>query len=150
MGFFVLSRLHAQVVGFDEIMEMLTNYEYTIDYILDAGGAAETWGAEAGYGIISASQMLRWVELNCSESCSGEAAAACCQHEVHVQRTVGSNIRDTHCDAPGRMSHHLTSRETRNSGGSLEQTTYANNPLIRDKAMFSVDSHKQQILTHNL
>ncbi len=64
-----------QVVGYDEIMEMLTNYEYTIDYTNDAGGAPETWGTEAGHGIISASQMLAWVEANCNESCPGEPAA---------------------------------------------------------------------------
>lgn len=62
------------------MMEMLTDYKYTIDYTNDAGGASETWGTEAGHGIISASQMLRWVESNCPESCSGEATATCCQH----------------------------------------------------------------------
>ena len=62
-------------------MEMLTNYDYTIDYTNDADGDLETWGTEAGHGIISASQMLQWVESNCSQSCSGEAAAACCQHK---------------------------------------------------------------------
>ena len=75
LNFAVLSPTPAQVVGHDEIMEMLTNYDYTIDYTSDAGGLPESWGAEAGHGIISASQMLRWVELNCSESCPGEAAA---------------------------------------------------------------------------
>ncbi len=53
-------------------MEILTNYEYTLDYTNDAGGAAETWGIEAGYGIISASQMLGWVKANCQEACPGE------------------------------------------------------------------------------
>lgn len=61
-----------KVVGYAEIMEMLTNYDYTIDLTSDAGGDAETWGAEGGYGIISASQMLAWVAANCGESCPGE------------------------------------------------------------------------------
>lgn len=51
---------------------MLTNYDYTIDYTSDAGGAAETWGTEAGHGIISAAQMLAWVEENCGEACPGD------------------------------------------------------------------------------
>ncbi len=54
------------------MMEMLTNYEYTIDYTNDADGAPETWGVEAGHGIISAGKMLAWVEANCYESCPGE------------------------------------------------------------------------------
>lgn len=54
------------------MMEMLTNYDYTLDYTNDAGGAAETWGAEAGYGVISAAKMLAWVEANCGEACPGE------------------------------------------------------------------------------
>ena len=54
------------------MMEMLTNYDYTIDVTSDAGGDAETWGSEAGYGIISAEQMLGWIALNCQESCPGE------------------------------------------------------------------------------
>lgn len=53
-------------------MEMLTDYDYTIDYTNDAGGDLEAWGAEAGHGIISASQMLAWVEANCAESCPGD------------------------------------------------------------------------------
>lgn len=65
-------RLSLQVVGYDEIMEMLTNYDYTIDYINDAGGAAETWGTEAGHGIMSARKMLGWVKANCQEACPGE------------------------------------------------------------------------------
>ncbi|CAN0435025.1 unnamed protein product [Pylaiella littoralis] len=59
------------VVGYAEITEMLTNYDYTIDLTSDAGGDAETWGAEGGYGIISASQMLAWIAANCGESCPG-------------------------------------------------------------------------------
>lgn len=59
-------------------MDMLTNYKYTIDYTNDADGAAETWGVEGGHGIISASQMLAWVEANCSESCPGEPAVVGC------------------------------------------------------------------------
>lgn len=50
-------------------MEMLTNYDYTIDYTSDAGGAPETWGIEAGHGVVSASQMLGWVQDNCREAC---------------------------------------------------------------------------------
>ena len=53
-------------------MEMLTNYEYTLDYTNDADGAAETWGVEGGHGIISAGQMLEWVKKNCGEACPGE------------------------------------------------------------------------------
>eukprot|EP00752_Nemacystus_decipiens_P009696 g8660.t1 len=62
-------------VGYTEIMEMLTNYDYTIDYTSDADGAAETWGVEAGHGIISASQMLAWVEANCGDACPGAAVS---------------------------------------------------------------------------
>ena len=54
------------------MIEMLTDYRYTIDATSDAGGESETWGAEAGYGIISANQMLDWIATNCQESCSGE------------------------------------------------------------------------------
>lgn len=54
------------------MIEMLTDYDYTIDYTNDAGGDPETWGQEAGYGIISAGQMLAWVEANCADSCPGE------------------------------------------------------------------------------
>lgn len=59
-----------QVVGYAELMEMLTDYEYTIDYPND--GDPETWGPEAGHGIISAAQMLAWVKDNCADSCPGE------------------------------------------------------------------------------
>ncbi|CAN0433161.1 unnamed protein product, partial [Pylaiella littoralis] len=59
---------YPKMVGYDQMMEMLTNYDYTIDYTSD--GTAETWGAEAGYGIISARKMLAWVEANCN-ACSG-------------------------------------------------------------------------------
>eukprot|EP00752_Nemacystus_decipiens_P009695 g8659.t1 len=62
-------------VGYTEIMEMLTNYDYTIDYTSDADGAAETWGVEAGHGIISASQMLAWVKANCGDACPGAAVS---------------------------------------------------------------------------
>lgn len=51
---------------------MLSNYDYAIDYTSDADGAAETFGGEAGYGIISASKMLAWVEENCATACPGE------------------------------------------------------------------------------
>lgn len=62
----------SQVVGRAELLEMLSNYDYTIDYTSDADGAAETFGGEAGYGIISASKMLAWVEENCAAACPGE------------------------------------------------------------------------------
>lgn len=61
-----------QVVTYSDMIEMLTNYDYTIDATADAGGAPETFGPEAGYGIISAQQMCRWVEENCPASCPGE------------------------------------------------------------------------------
>ena len=54
------------------MMEIMTNYNYTIDVTSDAGGEVKTWGAEAGYGIMSAAPMLDWVAANCQESCSGE------------------------------------------------------------------------------
>ena len=54
------------------MMEMLTDFEYTIDATSDAGGAAETFGPEAGNGIISALQMCRWVADNCAEACPSE------------------------------------------------------------------------------
>ncbi|CAN0148641.1 unnamed protein product, partial [Scytosiphon promiscuus] len=60
---------HPKVVGYADLMEMLTDYEYTIDYTND--GAAEAWGPEAGHGIISAAQMLAWVKANCAASCPG-------------------------------------------------------------------------------
>jgi len=81
-----------QVVGYDEIMGMLTNYEYTIDATNDDGGAIETWGAEAGHGIISASKMLGWVEANCYESCPGKPAVTC-SHRVTFQQAVGAVAR---------------------------------------------------------
>lgn len=60
------------MVTYDDMMEMLTNYDFAIDVISDADGAVETFGIEAGFGIISAEQMLSWVEANCPVSCSGE------------------------------------------------------------------------------
>lgn len=63
---------HTQVVTFGDMMEMLTDYRYAIDVMSDAGGEEETWGVEAGYGIISADQMLGWIAANCQESCPGE------------------------------------------------------------------------------
>ncbi|CAM9640288.1 unnamed protein product [Scytosiphon promiscuus] len=64
------------VVGYLEIMDMLTNYDYTIDYTNDADGAVETWGNEAGHGIISAAQMLAWVEANCAAACTGVSSTS--------------------------------------------------------------------------
>ncbi len=55
---------------------MLTDYDYTNDYTNDAGGAPETWGSEAGHGVLSGRQMLAWVEANCHESCPGAASVA--------------------------------------------------------------------------
>lgn len=54
------------------MMEMLTDYQHTIDATSDAGGAAETLGPEAGNGIISALQMWRWVADNFAATCPGE------------------------------------------------------------------------------
>ena len=70
--FFFFQRTCYQVVTYSDMMEILTNYDYTIDVTSDAGGEAETWGTEAGYGIISAEQILGWIALNCRESCPGE------------------------------------------------------------------------------
>ena len=63
---------HVQVVTYDDMIEMLTDYRYITDVTSDAGGDIEMWGAEAGYGIIFANQMLGWIATNCQESCSGE------------------------------------------------------------------------------
>lgn len=41
------------------MMDMLTDYDYTIDVVADAGGSSQEFGPEAGYGIISAAQMLK-------------------------------------------------------------------------------------------
>ncbi|CAM9850942.1 unnamed protein product [Ascophyllum nodosum] len=60
-----------KVVTYSDMMEMLTDYDYTIDVTSDAGGAPETFGVDAGFGIISAEQMLAWVATNCQESCPG-------------------------------------------------------------------------------
>ncbi|CAM9859867.1 unnamed protein product [Pylaiella littoralis] len=65
----VKAACYPKAVMYDEMMEMLTNYDYTIDYISDGDFYAERWGAEAGYGIISARKMLAWVEANCHEAC---------------------------------------------------------------------------------
>ncbi|CAM9844326.1 unnamed protein product [Ascophyllum nodosum] len=64
-----------KVVTYSDMMEILTNYDYTIDVTSDAGGEAETWGTEAGYGIISAEQILGWIALNCRESCPGNVTS---------------------------------------------------------------------------
>lgn len=60
------------MVTYDDVMEMLTDYQYTIDATSDAGGAPETFGPEAGYGIISAEKMCLWVAQNCADACPGE------------------------------------------------------------------------------
>lgn len=65
----MLLALDPQVVGFADIMEMLMNYDYIIDCTSVAGGTAETWGMEAGHGVVSASQMLGWVQDSCREAC---------------------------------------------------------------------------------
>lgn len=54
---------------------MLTDYEYTIDATSDPGGAPETFGPAAGYGIISAAKMCLWVADNCADTCPGEGIA---------------------------------------------------------------------------
>lgn len=54
------------------MMEMLSDYTYTIDVTSDADGKKETWGTEAGYGNISANQMLGWIAANCQEACPGK------------------------------------------------------------------------------
>lgn len=80
------------------MMDMLTNYDYTFDYTSDGDGAAETWGAEAGYGIISASKMLAWVEANC-DACSGEERA---------QYTPSSlDFKAQNCSVLGKYKKHL-------------------------------------------
>ena len=63
-----------QVVTHNDMVEMLTDYDYTIDATSDAGGAPETFGPEAGNGIISAQQMCRWVADNCAQACPGESS----------------------------------------------------------------------------
>lgn len=62
------------MISYDDIMDMLTDHEYSIDYTGDADGAAETFGQEAGHGIISASKMLAWVARNCAVACPGKSA----------------------------------------------------------------------------
>lgn len=54
------------------MMQMLTDYTYTIDVISHADDEKETWGTEAGYGIISADKILGWIASNCQESCPGD------------------------------------------------------------------------------
>ncbi|CAM9303784.1 unnamed protein product [Choristocarpus tenellus] len=61
-----------RVVTRDDMMEMLTNYDYTIDYVSDAERAERKFGVDAGYGIISALKMTKWVEENCPQTCPGE------------------------------------------------------------------------------
>lgn len=65
-------------------MGMLTDYEYTNDVTSDAGGAPETFGPEAGYGIISPLLMCQWVIYNCHESCECE----CVTIRVNCLRTL--------------------------------------------------------------
>lgn len=79
------------VVTFSDMMEILTNYDYTIDAVADAGGAPETFAPEAGYGIISAQQMCRWVEENCPASCPGERLA------LHVETRSVGRTSDVSC-----------------------------------------------------
>lgn len=56
-------------------MEILTDYDYTVDFVGDADGATEAFGGQAGYGIISASKALAWVETNCAAACPGTVAS---------------------------------------------------------------------------
>lgn len=71
---------------------MLSNYDYTIDLTSDADGAAETWGAEGGFGIISAGQMLAWVAANCGEACPGETDG---RAEAIASKQVSKNELNT-------------------------------------------------------
>lgn len=66
------------------MMEMLTNYDYTIDVTSDADGAEETFGVEAGFGIISAEKMLNWVASNCPLSCPGATAPTPAPSETNI------------------------------------------------------------------
>ena len=70
----LLVPLPFQVVTHKDMVEMLTDYDYTIDATSDAAGAPETFGPEAGNGIISAQQMCRWVADNCAQACPGETS----------------------------------------------------------------------------
>lgn len=62
------------------MMEILTDYAYTSDATSDAGGATETFGAEAGYGIIAAKKISLWVAKNCPATCPSE----CSTLHIHI------------------------------------------------------------------
>lgn len=70
--FLPVTRGLLQVVGYDEMMEMLTDDAYAIDYTADEVTPGDMWGVEGGYGIISATQMLDWVKVNCAQACPGK------------------------------------------------------------------------------
>eukprot|EP00904_Undaria_pinnatifida_P008988 jgi/Undpi1/5219/HiC_scaffold_2.g00501.m1 len=74
-----------RVVTFNDMMEMLTDYDYTIDVTSDAAGAADTYGVEAGYGIISAQQMCLWVAQNCPQACPNTIGAHGDPHLVGLE-----------------------------------------------------------------
>lgn len=69
---------------------MLTDYDFTIDYTSDAGGAAMTYGIEAGFGIVSARKMLDWVEAYCPMSCPGEGPLSVSAKETWKTRGSAS------------------------------------------------------------
>lgn len=61
-----------QVVGYEEMMKMLTDDANTIGYTaVDEFTPGEMWGVGAGYGIISVAQMLEGVRVNCAQACPG-------------------------------------------------------------------------------
>eukprot|EP00904_Undaria_pinnatifida_P008994 jgi/Undpi1/5224/HiC_scaffold_2.g00506.m1 len=74
-----------RVVTFNDMIEMLTDYDYTIDVTSDAAGAAETYGVEAGYGIISAQKMCLWVAQNCPQACPNTVGAHGDPHLVGLE-----------------------------------------------------------------
>lgn len=90
-----------KVVTIGDMMEMLTDYEFTIDATSDAGGELETFGSDAGFGIISAQQMCLWVAQNCKDTCPGECPAVSRQvltvREQAIQKLV---IVDLVCRSP--------------------------------------------------
>lgn len=99
---------YEQVVGRKEVLEILSNYTYTIDYISDANGKPETFGPEAGYGIISGSEILSWVRQNCAVSCPGDVSRpmfmpcpACCA----LLASVGDDVRSPLCSCGYCCSH---------------------------------------------
>ncbi|CAM9139401.1 unnamed protein product [Discosporangium mesarthrocarpum] len=62
-----------RIVTHVEMMEMLADYQYMIDYTSDSNSAEEQFGVEAGHGIISALQMTKWIRKHCPKSCQPPA-----------------------------------------------------------------------------